>query len=274
MSAERVTIFLPELLRLQNLSEYKVHFARWNEVVHPLEVFARDKKEWQQWQEYWPGRDDFNRPFIFSLIQFYHETDTWLFGGIFRVVTRHGDRYEVELTETGHALIGRLKLRSDYRSRTTRVNLEKHFASFEVQEILREPYTGRSFPGYEDIDVAFDELETLVKNDRPDWRAALESVRGIYLITDTKTDRRYVGSAYGEQGIWSRWRSYIETGHGGNVELKSLVSEPTLAYSRANFRFALLEHRSIRTPDEVILDREAFWKRILLTRGEHGLNRN
>jgi hypothetical protein len=123
MSAERVTIFLPELLRLQNLSEYKVHFARWNEVVHPLEVFARDKKEWQQWQEYWPGRDDFNRPFIFSLIQFYHETDTWLFGGIFRVVTRHGDRYEVELTETGHALIGRLKLRSDYRSRTTRVIL-------------------------------------------------------------------------------------------------------------------------------------------------------
>jgi hypothetical protein len=113
-----------------------------------------------------------------------------------------------------------------------------------------------------------------VKNDRPDWKAALESVRGVYLITDTKTDRRYVGSAHGEQGIWSRWRSYIETGHGGNVELKSLVSEPTLAYSRANFRFALLEHRSIRTPDEIILAREAFWKRILLTRGEHGLNRN
>jgi hypothetical protein len=41
-----------------------------------------------------------------------------------------------------------------------------------------------------------------------------------------------------------------------------------------NFRFALLEYRSSRTPDEVIIERETFWKRILLTRGEHGLNRN
>ena len=28
------------------------------------------------------------------------------------------------------------------------------------------------------------------------------------------------------------------------------------------------------TPDSVILEREVFWKRILLSRGEHGLNRN
>jgi hypothetical protein len=140
-----VTIFLSELLRIQDLAEYKVHFARWNDVVHPLEVFARDKKEWQQWQEYWPGRDDFNRPFIFSLIQFYHETDIWLFGGIFRVVTRHGDRYEVEkLTETGRALIGRLKLRSDYRSvprelilrSTTRVSKYRKFCVSRIQVAL------------------------------------------------------------------------------------------------------------------------------------------
>ena len=38
-----------------------------------------------------------------------------------------------------------------------------------MQEILREPYSGRSFPGYEDIDVSFDELETLVRNNRYDW---------------------------------------------------------------------------------------------------------
>jgi hypothetical protein len=34
---------------------------------------VRDKREWQGWQEYRPAPDDFNRPFIFSLIQFYHE---------------------------------------------------------------------------------------------------------------------------------------------------------------------------------------------------------
>ncbi|WP_158810901.1 hypothetical protein [Beijerinckia sp. L45] len=65
-------------------------------------------------------------------------------------------------------------------------------------------YSGRAFPGFDDIDLSFDELETLVRRSRPDWRAALQSMKGIYLITDTKTGRRYVCSAYGDQGIWSR----------------------------------------------------------------------
>jgi hypothetical protein len=154
------------------------------------------------------------------------------------------------------------------------VNFENHYAGFEVQELLREPYSGRSFPGYEDIDLSFEELETLVRNSRPDWKAALESVKGIYLITDTKTGRRYVGSAYSDQGVWSRWCAYVASGHGGNVELRNLVSDPNLSYCRGNFRFALLEHRPFRVPDDLILAREGFWKRILLTRGEQGLNRN
>jgi hypothetical protein len=52
------------------------------------------------------------------------------------------------------------------------------------------------------------------------------------------------------------------------------LSDPSLDYCRVNFRFALLEHRSSRTPDEVAIARETYWKRILLTRGEQGLNRN
>jgi hypothetical protein len=269
-----MTIFLRDIWVISELTDYKVHFARWNGDVQPLEVWVRDKKEWQGWQEYRPGRNEFNRPHIFALVQFYHETDIWLFGGVFRILARHNDRYEVELTEIGKVFNGRLKLRSQYRGRTTRVNLESHYSDFEVQEILRESYSGRSFPGYDDIDLSFDELETLVRNERVDWKVALESIAGIYLITDIKTGRRYVGSAYGEQGVWSRWCSYIGSGHGGNVELRSLVTDPTLDYCRANFRFALLEHRSNRSPDHVILDRETFWKRILLTRGEYGLNRN
>ena len=73
-----------------------------------------------------------------------------------------------------------------------------------MREILRERYSGRSFPGYEDIDLSFEELETLTKNERLDWKGAPESVKGIYLIADTITGKRYVGSAYGDFGIWSR----------------------------------------------------------------------
>jgi hypothetical protein len=95
----------------------------------------------------------------------------------------------VELLRDGGGFIGRLKLRSPYRGRTTRANFENHYAGFEVQEILREPYSGRQFPGYEDIDLSFDELETLVKNERPDWKVALENTKGIYLISATSPCR-------------------------------------------------------------------------------------
>jgi hypothetical protein len=152
--------------------------------------------------------------------------------------------------------------------------MEGQFDKFEVVEILRQPFAGRAFPGYEDINLSFEEIETIVRNIRPDWKASLESVKGIYLITDISTGKRYVGSASGEGGIWSRWCSYVSTGHGGNTELSALVTTPDLKYCRTNFRFALLEHRSFRVGDETIIRRETFWKQLLLTRGEQGLNRN
>ena len=267
-----MTIKLNDIWPLAAPKNYKLHFARWNGTNQPLEVWARNKREWQGWQEYRPARDDFNRPFIFSLIQFYHETDVWLFGGVFRVLQRHPDRYEVELTAEGEGFQGRLKLGSNYRERATRVKLEGHYSNFEVQEILREPYSGRRFSGFDQIDLSFEELETLVRNNRPDWKAALASVKGIYLISDTNTGKRYVGSASGSDGIWSRWCNYVETGHGGNVKMRAIVSEHTLDYCRKAFRFALLEYRPSSTPDELILTRETFWRTILLTRGERGLN--
>jgi hypothetical protein len=269
-----MTIFLRDIWQISNPDSYKAHFARWNQHNEPLEVLARDQQEWQGWQQYWPGRNEFNRQYIFALAKFYHEPDIWIFGGVFRVLGHNSEEYQVELTELGSNFIGRLKLRSPYRSRPTRLNFEDHYNSFEVDEVLKERYTGRHFPGYEDIDVSFEELETLVRNSRPDWRTALASIKGIYQITDVSTGLCYIGSAYGEGGVWSRWCSYAETGHGGNTELRNLVRDPSLAYCRANFRFALLDHRSNRTTDEVILAREAFFKRVLMTRGERGMNRN
>ena len=289
-------ILLRDIWPIENVDGYKVHFARSvenvdddkghsarrNSKTEPLDEWVRDRSAWQGWQEYYPNRNDFNRTFIFSLMKFYHETDTWLFGGIFRVIALHKDQncnsghyYEVKLTPALEAFIGRLKLFSSYRERSTRVNFENHYDGFEVAEILKEPYSGRSFPGYEGINLSFNELESIVKNDRPDWKAALQSVKGIYLITDTLTGKRYVGLADGEAGIWSRWSDYVASGHGGNAGLRELVKEdPDMAYCRANFRFALLEYRSIHTPSKVITDREKFWKEILLSRGKEGLNRN
>ena len=119
-----MTIMLKEVFPIENLGDYKIHFAKWNQKNQPLDVFTKDRQEWQGWQEYRPTRDDFNRPLIFALASFYHEPAIWLFGGIFKVLNRYYERYEVELTNIGAGFIGRLKLRSPYNSRAVRVNME------------------------------------------------------------------------------------------------------------------------------------------------------
>jgi len=125
-----MAIMLKQVLPIENLQDYKVHFAKWNQENQPLDVFTKDRQEWQGWQEYRTGRDEFNRPLIFSLASFYHEQGTWLFGGIYEVLNRFEDRYEVHLTDIGEGFIGRLKLRSPYNSRPVRVNMEGQYESF------------------------------------------------------------------------------------------------------------------------------------------------
>ena len=91
MSHPARPIMLSDILPINNLPDYKVHFARYNQENQPLDVFTKDRQEWQGWQEYRPARDDFNRPVIFSLAIFYYEPAAWLLCGIFRVLARPPD---------------------------------------------------------------------------------------------------------------------------------------------------------------------------------------
>lgn len=275
------TFALAELWRPASLADYKVHFARRNnEREQPLHAFARSFEAWTVWQRTYPGKNDFNRPKIFSLIQMPQAPALWLFGGVFRVegivAAEDGGRcYKVTLTDELRPLIGRLTLAHDYRQRATRVNLERHHQHFVVHQISPEAYSGPSFPGYADIHLSFEELEALIAGGRQDWSAALSHVKGVYLITDDHTRRRYVGSACGDEGVWSRWTTYSRCGHGGNLGMRDLLAGHDLLYCRRHFRFALLETFERRTPDEVVLRREAHWKEVLGTRDvEAGLNRN
>jgi hypothetical protein len=267
-------ILLKDYLPLNNSSDYKIHFGRWNKFENPLDEWLVDNKNWQGWQEYRPKKNEFNRSYIFSLMQFYHESDVWLFGGIFKVLNRFDDRYEVELTPQHHDLIGRLKIKTPYRARSTRVNLERYYDDFTLNEVLKEPYSGVSFQGFHKIDLSFNELETIISKQRSDWHSALQNIKGVYLITDIHSNKRYIGSAYGEDGIWSRWTQYVHNGHAGNTALVELVKKKTFNYCKNNFRFTLLEVMPFTTMDTEIIERESFWKRILFSRGDDGYNKN
>ena len=279
-TAKSTQMMLSDFWRPESIADYKIHFARYNGEEQPLYAFARGMKEWQGWQQWYPSKNDFNRPYVFSLMQMPDQPDLWMFGGIWNVngIKRNEQGrkfYDVDLSDELQPLVGRLKLHRVHKGRGTRLRLEGHYDYFVLSEILPEKFTGREFPGYRSVHIGFQELEALINNNRQDWSAALRYVKGIYLITDTHSQRRYVGSAYGEWGIWSRWQTYVQLGHGGNQGMRELLKCRDLDYCRQNFKFALLEHHDASVEDQLILDREIYWKQVLDTRhAVTGMNKN
>jgi hypothetical protein len=257
---------------------YKLHLACWNGKDEPLDVFVRSRTEWDGWNSWRNDRDNFNREYIFALINFHPEPDRWLFGGAYRVLSRStrigAGGYKIQLLQESKPFIGRLKINLKRPGRIKAFKFENHYHQLTVSEVLPQPYTGEAFCGYDAIDVRFSMLESIFIIQRADWKAALENAKGVYLITDTSNGKRYIGSAYGEAGIWSRWATYVGTGHGHNDELTQIIAKHGIDYARRNFRFALLEHHTMKTDEKLVTQREKYWKDVLLTRGQYGYNRN
>lgn len=137
-------------------------------------------------------------------------------------------------------------------------------ASYPVMEIAdAEPIP---FPGFDRLILDYAHLQAVMREHRyASWRTALSSVVGIYLITDTRDGRHYVGKADGAENVRQRWEVYATNGHGGNVELRGL--DP------ATFRYSLLRVFDPSTPTPVIDEAESHFK-IALDSRRHGLNRN
>lgn len=130
----------------------------------------------------------------------------------------------------------------------------------------------QQFTDYFDFVLDFKELQEIVTKQYSDWKRMLSATKGIYLISDSKTGKLYVGSAYGDDGIWGRWATYVVTnGHGGNKTLKELVGmDNNYAF---NFRFSILMllPRTV-TPDQAISKENLFKKK--LGTNAFGLNNN
>ncbi len=137
-------------------------------------------------------------------------------------------------------------------------------AGYPVMEIVdAQPVP---FPGFDRLVLDHSQLQAVMREYRyAAWRTALASVVGVYLITDTRDGRHYVGKADGAESIRQRWAEYANNGHGGNVELRT--SDPT------SLRFSLLRVYDPSTPERVIYEAESHFKFALDSR-QHGLNRN
>lgn len=129
-----------------------------------------------------------------------------------------------------------------------------------------------AFPGFDELVLSFSDLQSVIEDSRYEsWRQILKSVQGIYLISDMKSGKLYVGKADGSERIMGRWSVYAKTGHGGNVALREL-NEVDMSH-RNHFQFSILRVFSPGASTAEIDAAENHYKRVLLSR-QFGLNRN
>lgn len=141
----------------------------------------------------------------------------------------------------------------------------------EVVEICPGLHYKR-FSDYFDLILSYSELEEIITNQYNDWRTVLSSIKGIYLITDINTGKLYVGSAYGENGIWGRWSDYISTsGHGNNKILRKLISNNNSYKFNLQFSILMILPKTV-TADEAISKEQLFKRK--LGSNSFGLNAN
>lgn len=220
------------------------------------------------------GRSRLNSPYWASFVG--TPNDETLFVGLYKVHDRrildqdtprpHRDgvdqagKFDVyELTLESHLedLIGRLLINwgAGYKSWAQRADKQDK----EITELWTK-FHETDFPGFLNFIEPLSRLDKLPKN----WVTALQSAKGIYLLTYPKTKEQYVGSATGDGGFWQRWQAYVQTGHGGNVALKSR--------SPSDYQVSILEVAGTASTYEDILAMESRWKLKLQSR-EMGLNR-
>lgn len=142
----------------------------------------------------------------------------------------------------------------------------------DVNEILPPNYV-MDFPGYYDFTLSYAQLSQMINNpdSNREWHRMLSSISGVYIVLDTTSGNQYIGSAYGSNGIWDRWKSYVKNPSGGNKLIKELLSQNPDRYD--SFQFSILRVLEPGSTKEQVVSQEALVKEKLGSRA-FGLNEN
>ena len=273
-------ILINDLLRIPNDEVHNVRLKLnvYDGDTDPLEEYKQEPDlinvQWLLWHK---NKRYFHTGNVAVCLLYLYD-DKWLLTTIKRITKEldvvGGIGYEAEEIEEYSQYYGRLVLHYHNNTMWMGRKYESMMNQLEVLEILPAIYDGDDFPGYENIRLSYTQLAAIIHRKRAGWLAALENQKAVYLITDKKTGKLYVGSATAQWGmLLQRWSSYVENGHGGNVELKKLVKEKGFDYVKENFQYAVLENYNARMDDNYILKRESWWKNTLCSR-THGYNSN
>jgi hypothetical protein len=206
-----------------------------------------------------------------GLVKIKPNDDFWLLfhiGQVTRDLNKlNGVGYEYQDLPDYQKYVGRLIIKFKNKAQTMIRNAESVFDDCYISQILSDTFDNDLFPGYEKVNISWDEMNRVLEKDN--WKTALQNQKGVYLMTDTSNGKMYVGSAYGENMILGRWRAYVKSGNGGNVGLKQL----TFDHIKQNFKYSILDIYKSTTDDQIIINRESWWKEVLQSR-QFGYNEN
>ena len=267
-------ILLNDILNLPDLRNVKIRFnlmvgGNWN----PIELFTGDGIDSLLRGHYWNYKNRRSYKVGQTTIGFVKlsSDDLWLLFHVGLVTKDLGKfnavGYEFENIPVFQKYCGRLIVRFKNRSQTMIRRAASVIDDCEIEKILPAVFDNDLFPGYDQVNISWTMLKNVLRNDG--WKTALHNQKGVYLLTDTSNGKMYVGSAYGENMILGRWKSYVRTGHGGNAGLRTLDFDHIKKY----FRFSILDIFKSSTDDRAIIEREQWWKSVLQTR-EFGYNLN
>ncbi len=273
-----MTILLNDILNLKDLENTKIRFIPKNRYEDPLDLFQRDPKTLLNWQFWNYGITNSGRKIRqfkvgqtaigFAKI----EEHKWLLFDISKITKEldvfGGVGYEYEQMNEFEKYFGRVVI--EYKNKATQMNKMANtvIRDCKVLQILEDIYDDDFFPGYENVNKTWKELQNILK--KVAWKTALENQKGVYLITDKSNGKMYVGSATGDDMIYGRWSTYIKNGHGWNAELRTLE----FSHIKDNFYYSILDIYKSTTLDEIILKRESWWKETLQSKAPLGYNKN
>jgi hypothetical protein len=228
-------IKLNDILQIQDIDNVKIRFnlmfgGNWN----PIETFKNNETEALLGGHY----SNYNKNKSFKLgqitvglIRIKPNENLWLlfhigkitkdlnkFSGNDEYEFSGNNAYEYETLLEYEKYFGRLIVRFKNTSQNMIRNASSVIEQCEVEQILPDIFDNDIFPGYDKVNISWKELSRVLEKDT--WKTALQNQKGIYLITDSQNGRKYVGSAYGEEMLLTRWKSYSKTGHGNNKDLR------------------------------------------------------
>ena len=272
-------ILLRDLLGFseEELSCVKFRFNKWNGVSNPLDEYMEDpEKVNTNWFLHKTKNSLFKKGEIgVCLLEI--EKDTWLMTTVKKIEDNCGVKggvgYKATVIERLEPFFGRVIIKY-HKASSSIYKWERIGDSLEVLRIQESKYDRDTFQGFDNVSISYTQLKLIVERHKQDWFAALNSQQAVYLITDKNTGKLYVGSATSKaQFLYSRWKMYVENGHGGNVELRELVNQKGLDYVKKHFQYTILENYNSRVNPEMVLEREKWWKNVLCSR-THGYNKN